>query len=765
VTDDPDDVSDVENQVAFTYDDLGRVKKSEQDHDSEVDKASTLATEEVLYTFDPDADGGSIFNDGARLKKVTYPNGREMFYDYGADYTYHEEQSNDGDGGIGDLLHRPTKIYELNSNAFVLADYNWAGVGRLVRYDVHKVDSNDPPLRYNLAHGTGGAYDGLDRFGRIRDLRWTNYGGGTDHARFQYGHDYAGNRIWRDDPVAATAAGSNSDGDHFDELYAYDGLHRLTTLDRGDANSGHTALVTDPADTTSFSEAWGLDGLGNWTEFEQDDDGDGTLEVDQGRDHTKANEIESIDDAQTHVDHDAAGNMTKVPKPSSWADHYDLTYDAWQRLVKVVDGTTIIAEYRYDALGRRIAKMTDYTGETPGETRHFYYNTSYQVLEERVDTATTADRQFVWGVRYVDDLILRDRQTDDNASTGDWGKWLSGLDERMLAMQDGNFNVVALMQASTGSSGTMRERYAYAAYGEPLPLETDFDRKSGGTIGYEWEYLYTGREYDVETGMYQFRHRYYHAQLARFNSRDPIGYDAEDANLYRYVQNAPTNALDPIGLVGRMIDSGSYEDFAEASSFLAGATGVEVNYSWRLTFEEDASVQVMSVLINNCASAEATKTTVSLSHKVGTYRESSSSESESRSESTSAGVGDILGLGMKGEFKVTAERTITEQHGMTLGESDEKSVGFDHVVEVGACACAKVVVEQKYDEYVYSGTGYRTVAWSGYWWAFPSGGVHPSGQRTWIQRDRAVERIWKNDYEVKTIAGACTEDNECVFGQ
>jgi len=48
--------------------------------------------------------------------------------------------------------------------------------------------------------------------------------------------------------------------------------------------------------------------------------------------------------------------------------------------------------------------------------------------------------------------------------------------------------------------------------------------------------------------MYQFRHRYYHAQLGRFISRDPIGYDGGDANLYRYVGNRPTNAVDPSGL-------------------------------------------------------------------------------------------------------------------------------------------------------------------------------------------------------------------------
>ncbi len=41
---------------------------------------------------------------------------------------------------------------------------------------------------------------------------------------------------------------------------------------------------------------------------------------------------------------------------------------------------------------------------------------SSKLLEERVDTATTADRQWTWGTRYIDDLILRTRDTDANGT-------------------------------------------------------------------------------------------------------------------------------------------------------------------------------------------------------------------------------------------------------------------------------------------------------------------------------------------------------------
>ncbi|NQU22746.1 MAG: hypothetical protein HQ567_15825 [Candidatus Nealsonbacteria bacterium] len=41
---------------------------------------------------------------------------------------------------------------------------------------------------------------------------------------------------------------------------------------------------------------------------------------------------------------------------------------------------------------------------------------------------------------------------------------------------------------------------------------------------------------------------YYHPTVGRFIQRDPVGYRAGDANLYRYVKNRVTNAVDPAGL-------------------------------------------------------------------------------------------------------------------------------------------------------------------------------------------------------------------------
>jgi len=57
--------------------------------------------------------------------------------------------------------------------------------------------------------------------------------------------------------------------------------------------------------------------VGNWSTFQEDSDGDTSLDLDQDRTHNDANEVTEIDASSTHVAHDAAGNMTKVPVPGS----------------------------------------------------------------------------------------------------------------------------------------------------------------------------------------------------------------------------------------------------------------------------------------------------------------------------------------------------------------------------------------------------------------------------------------------------------------
>jgi RHS repeat-associated protein len=66
-------------------------------------------------------------------------------------------------------------------------------------------------------------------------------------------------------------------------------------------------------------------------------------------------------------------------------------------------------------------------------------------------------------------------------------------------------------------------------------------------------YVFTGREYDPETGGYFFGARYYTTSLGRFISRDPLVYFA-GPNVFEFVGSNPTNYVDPTGTVRVDID-------------------------------------------------------------------------------------------------------------------------------------------------------------------------------------------------------------------
>ena len=92
----------------------------------------------------------------------------------------------------------------------------------------------------------------------------------------------------------------------------------------------------------------------------------------------------------------------------------------------------------------------------------------------------------------------------------------------------------------------MAERYVYQSYGTPVVFSPTFGYR--GSSDFAWEHRFTGRRYDLPTGLYHYRHRPYHPDLGRFLTRDPIGYDGGDPNLYAYIGGMPTVGIDPYGL-------------------------------------------------------------------------------------------------------------------------------------------------------------------------------------------------------------------------
>ena len=356
--------------------------------------------------------------------------------------------------------------------------------------------------------GDGGdQYTGLDRFGRVVDQRWIK-NNGTALERVDYGYSRASNRQWRWNRVAAGGQ---------DEYYNYDGLYQVKELQRGTLNSAKTSISGTP----TWEEDFTYDPIGNWNGYLTKVSG--VTDLDQERTHNQANETTEIDGSSTTVAHDPAGNMVAVPQVGDWEAANGLKWDAWNRLVEVVEGDTTVAQYRYDGLTRRATKTTD-------ATRHYYYSDQWQIMEERVDAETAADRQFVWGQRYIDDLVLRDRDADHDGS----------LEERLYVLHD-YFNPTAV----AAPNGTVLERYGYDAFGLSRVMTAGFNPRAASS--YDWEARYGAYRWDAETGFYQVRFRYLHPTLDRWLSRDPIGRKG-GVNYFAYALNNAVNSIDLFGL-------------------------------------------------------------------------------------------------------------------------------------------------------------------------------------------------------------------------
>jgi RHS repeat-associated protein len=303
-------------------------------------------------------------------------------------------------------------------------------------------------------------------------------------------------------------------------------------------------------------------------------------------------------DARTYDDD---GNLTEAD-PTSGATR-TLTYDAADQMVSYEDGDDT-ATYRYDALGRRIAKTVDGT-----ETR-FFFDGDQEIEEQSAVGATQAT--YVYGV-FVDEPLAMAR-----GATSVWYH------------TDDLFSVTAL----TDGTGALVETYEFDDFGQPTI------RAPGGglraTSAFDNPYLFTGRRFDPESGLYHYRARYLDPRAGRFTTRDPMGGFGDEANLgnaYTYVGNDPFTMLDPMGLFGvpgwildasenaarmyhQSFDNVDWQAFREGSAqqtvagFLGGLDAVTPDALFVWDKSGDPRMQEMNVY-NKCIALCFSKRTVS----------------------------------------------------------------------------------------------------------------------------------------------------------
>src|SRR5262245_23906673 len=89
------------------------------------------------------------------------------------------------------------------------------------------------------------------------------------------------------------------------------------------------------------------------------------------------------------------------------------------------------------------------------------------------------------------------------------------------------------------NAGTVKDSIGYNGFGG-ITSESDSN--------FRGRYAWAGREINTEIELQYNRARYYDAGTGRWISQDPLGIDAGDSNLYRYVKNKGQQYADPSGL-------------------------------------------------------------------------------------------------------------------------------------------------------------------------------------------------------------------------
>ena len=194
----------------------------------------------------------------------------------------------------------------------------------------------------------------------------------------------------------------------------------------------------------------------------------------------------------------------------------DYVFDQRNRLTSVerrsAGGVILSAvSYRYDGFGRLIERdMNGFVLRTVHVEGHAWADLS---------STNTVIARYLLGDG-SDELLARWRPSDGFA-------WY-------LTDHQGT-----IRQLMNGSGTAVINTIQYTAFGE-IVSQTNPSASD--------RFAYTGREWESAAGLYYYRARFYDPGTARFISQDPIGFEAGDPNLYRYVGNTITDATDPSGL-------------------------------------------------------------------------------------------------------------------------------------------------------------------------------------------------------------------------
>lgn len=220
-----------------------------------------------------------------------------------------------------------------------------------------------------------------------------------------------------------------------------------------------------------------------------------------------------------------------------WAGTYE--YDAYGNLISEVDDFGNTAIYTYNA--KNLLSKVDRVLDNVPITINYAYNPDGIRISKSVNGMKT--RYIIDSHRDYPVVIA---ETDDSGNIkaeyvyGDGIEliniYLPETKERIYYHSDGLGSIRVL----TDINGNIVAQYAYDATG-------NLQAESGSVDN---NFLYTGQQYDSETGLYYLRARYLNPLTNRFTQQDAwMGVDEKPITLnkYAYADSDPVNGTDPSG--------------------------------------------------------------------------------------------------------------------------------------------------------------------------------------------------------------------------
>ncbi|MEU8294328.1 DUF6531 domain-containing protein [Streptomyces pseudogriseolus] len=230
--------------------------------------------------------------------------------------------------------------------------------------------------------------------------------------------------------------------------------------------------------------------------------------------------------------HDAQGRVVRHTRAllSGGSRTWLFTWDAGDRLRTVTTPDGRRWRYRYDPLGRRIAKeLLHQDGEGVIERTEFVWDGT-RLAEERRTCGSGDGGVITWDWEPGGDRPLVQRTRSETRRDDDG--W---VDEQFYSIVT---DLVGTPTELVDESGEVVWRARHTLWGLPLR------GRSPGAV--DCPLRFPGQYYDAETGLHYNHHRYYDPGTARYHSPDPLGLEPAPHH-HSYVIN-PLVWVDPLGL-------------------------------------------------------------------------------------------------------------------------------------------------------------------------------------------------------------------------